>query len=87
MAAGYSRVLVYEGEDTRNIRGYLQVLYSLIVDTRPSFGAVVDLEVPGVSQAGNGVLAQQAFVLRTGYSYVTTGQVAPTNPNEFRVTV
>ena len=25
MAAGYSRVLVYEGEDTRNIRGYLQV--------------------------------------------------------------
>ncbi|CAN0022155.1 unnamed protein product [Ectocarpus fasciculatus] len=25
MAAGYSRVLVYDGQDTRNIRGYLQV--------------------------------------------------------------
>lgn len=25
IAAGYSRVLVYDGQDTRNIRGYLQV--------------------------------------------------------------
>lgn len=25
MASGYSRVLIYEGPDTRNIRGYLQV--------------------------------------------------------------
>lgn len=36
MAAGYSRVLVYEGADTRNIRGYLQVRYrrDLCMDVR-----------------------------------------------------
>jgi hypothetical protein len=27
IAAGYSRVLVYSGTDTRNVRGYLQVLH------------------------------------------------------------
>lgn len=35
MASGYSRVLVYDGDDTRNIRGYLQVSNLLKVD---SFG-------------------------------------------------
>ncbi|CBJ32337.1 conserved unknown protein [Ectocarpus siliculosus] len=32
MAAGYSRVLVYEGEDTRNIRGYLQVKKLIVLN-------------------------------------------------------
>ncbi|CAM9889750.1 unnamed protein product, partial [Sphacelaria rigidula] len=31
MASGYSRVLVYEGSDTRNIRGYLQVKHAVVV--------------------------------------------------------
>jgi hypothetical protein len=30
IAAGYSRVLVYSGTDTRNVRGYLQVLHCSI---------------------------------------------------------
>lgn len=32
MASGYSRVLVYAGEDTRNIRGYLQASSPLQLD-------------------------------------------------------
>jgi hypothetical protein len=33
IAAGYSRVLVYNGTDTRNVRGYLQVLYCVVYIT------------------------------------------------------
>ncbi|CAM9550249.1 unnamed protein product, partial [Scytosiphon promiscuus] len=32
MAAGYSRVLVYQGNDTRNIRGYLQVKKLIVLN-------------------------------------------------------
>lgn len=50
MAAGYSRILVYEGEDTRNIRGYLQVRRTAVDSVAASAAAAASDDVLNLSR-------------------------------------
>ncbi|CAN0446263.1 unnamed protein product, partial [Ectocarpus sp. 12 AP-2014] len=77
MAAGYSRVLVYEGEDTRNIRGYLQVkkLIVLSPDDERVIGSLM-LRVPVVVSPQKSLL-ELLNTFQTGKSHLALVSSSP----------
>ncbi|CAN0001599.1 unnamed protein product, partial [Hapterophycus canaliculatus] len=77
MAAGYSRVLVYEGNDTRNIRGYLQVKKLIVLN--PDDERVINslvLRIPVVVSPTKSLL-ELLNTFQTGRSHLALVSASP----------
>ncbi|CAM9621682.1 unnamed protein product, partial [Choristocarpus tenellus] len=77
MAAGYSRVLIYEGEDTRDIRGYLQVKKLIVLDPddRREISSLV-LRLP-VVVSPHASLLELLNIFQTGKSHLALVSPSP----------